>query len=516
MTRRGFGSRVGLFLGPLFFLAILFAPEPSGMPDEAKTTAAVIVMMSTWWLSEAVPLAATALLPLVLLPALGAVDAGAISLPYANKTNFLFLGGLMLATAIERWKLHRRIACHVLARFGDDPSRVVLGFMVATAVISGWISNAATTTMMLPIALAVSSQIASSDPKLAAHLTPTLMLAVAYAATIGGLATVVGTPPNAVLVGSFTQLFPDAPPITFLEWMKIGVPVVVILIPVTWIYLVRVASPLARFRSSDQRAVVISELRALGDITTPERRVLVSFGLTALLWLFLRPVDLGPVTIPGWSAWTPRPDHIDDSTVAIGVALALFCLPAGDGRGSRLLDWESAVKLPWSVVLLLGGGFALAEATQSTGLADWIGARTAWVGAIPPLAAIFLLALIVSIGTEFMNNTAITTILMPILAASAVAAGCDPRLFLVPATLAASLAFMMPNGTAPNAIVFASGHLRVPFMAKTGLAVNLAGVILVTAVTYLIALPTLGISTDRLPTWAVSPSADAVDSRPVD
>ena len=255
MTRRGSGSRIGLLLGPLFLLAILLAPTPLGMPHEAKVTAAVIVMMSTWWLSEAVPLAATASVPLVLLPALGAVDAGTISLPYANKTNLLFLGGLMLATAIERWRLHRRIACHVLARFGDDPSRVVLGFMVATAAISAWISNAATTTMMLPIALAVSAQMGSSDPKLAAHLTPTLMLAVAYSATIGGLATIVGTPPNAVLVGSLAQLFPEAPPITFLEWMKIGVPVVVIPIPATWLYLVRIASPLALYRSADQRSM---------------------------------------------------------------------------------------------------------------------------------------------------------------------------------------------------------------------------------------------------------------------
>jgi sodium-dependent dicarboxylate transporter 2/3/5 len=501
-------GRVGLILGPLLLLIVLCAPAPAGMPVAAKTTAGVIMMMSTWWLSEAVPLAATALLPVVLLPLLGAVDAGAISAPYANKTNFLFLGGLMLATAIERWGLHRRIAYHVLARFGDDPARIVLGFMVATAAISAWISNAATTTMMLPIALAVSAQVATSNSEIGKEMTPVLMLAVAYSATIGGLATIVGTPPNAVLVGSMTQMFPDAPRITFVEWMKIGVPIVVILIPLIWIYLVRFVTPLAGRRTPGRRTAVREDLEALGPITPPERRVLASFGMTALLWLFLNPVDLGPLTVPGWSAWTPAPELVDDSTVAIAMALSLFCLPAGDGKGSRLLDWNSAVRLPWGVVLLLGGGFALAEATQLTGLADWIGARTAWVGTIPPLVSIFSLALLVSFATEFMNNTAITTILMPILAATAVAAGRDPRLFLVPATLAASLAFMMPNATAPNAIVFASGHLHVPYMARAGLVVNLVGVVLVTVVTYTVALPTLGVEIDRLPAW----TPPAVDS----
>jgi sodium-dependent dicarboxylate transporter 2/3/5 len=507
--------RFGLVLGPALLLAVELTPDSGGMPPAAKSTAGVMALMAAWWLTEAIPLAATALVPVVVLPLLGAMDAAEISLPYANKTNFLFLGGLMLATAIERWGLHRRIALHVLARAGEDPARIVLGFMVATAAISAWISNAATTMMMLPIALAVSAQITHKSVRVGEQLTPVLMLAVAYAATIGGLATVVGTPPNAVAVGSLAQMFPAAPAITFIDWMKIGVPIVIVLIPGVWLYLVRIASSLWRAKLEDAGAVVRRELADLGPMTRPERRVLAAFSATAVLWFFLRSVDLGPITIPGWSSLTPVPSRVDDSTVAIGMALLLFCVPAGDGSGSRLLDWESAVRLPWAVVLLLGGGFALAEATLQTGLAAWAGSRLDWVTNFHPLLAIFAVVLTVSFATEFMNNTAIATMLMPILAASAVSAGYDPRLLMVPAALAASLAFMMPNATAPNAIVFASGRLRVAFMARVGIAANLAGVALVTILTYAIALPTLGIEPGRAPTWAIPPTQDApVDSAP--
>lgn len=506
------GKGAALALGPLLLAGVILTPAPEAMPYAAKATAGVMVMMCAWWLTEAVPLAATAMLPLVLLPLLGAMDAGAVSTPYANKTNILFLGGLMLATAIERWGLHRRIALQVLARSGDDPARLVLGFMVASAAISAWVSNAATTMMMLPIAMSVAAHVVDRSPKVGEELTPILMLAVAYSATIGGLATIVGTPPNAVLVGSLSQMFPDSPRISFVDWMKVGVPIVVCLIPLTWLYLVRLASSLAGLRVEGQSVAVQRDLRALGPMTRPERRVLYAFGLTALLWLTLRPVDIGPLTIPGWSSLAPAPSWIDDSTVAIAMAVVLFCLPAGDSARSRLLDWDSAVKLPWSVVLLLGGGFALAEAAQQTGLAAWIGDHLAWVGAVHPVLAISAVVVTVSLATEFMNNTAVTTMLMPILAASAAAAGRDPRLLMVPAALAASLAFMMPNGTAPNAIVFASGRLRVAFMARTGVAVNLVAVALVVLFSYTFVLPALGIRAEGLPPWAVEVGTRGVDS----
>ena len=495
--------RLGFALGPVSFIAVVSSAAPSDLPHTAWVTAAVAAWMSVWWLTEAVPIAVTSLLPLVLLPAFGAMDAGAISAPYANKTNFLFLGGLMIATAIERWGLHRRIALHVLAAFGDRPARLVLGFMAATAAISAWISNAATTMMMLPIAVAVCDHVNARDAGVGRVLTPVLLVSIAYAATIGGLTTIVGTPPNAVFVGMFAQMFPAAPPVSFLAWMIFGVPIVLTLVPLTWLYLVWIASNVASTRLSSDLDFVAAELAALGPTSTAERRVLVTFLGTAIAWIFLRPVDIGPYTVPGWSTLFPDPHLIDDSTVAITAAISLFCLPAGDPENSRLLDWKTAVRLPWGVVLLLGSGFALAEATTATGLAEWLGARLAWVGAAPPLVAILAVSLAMCFATEFMNNTAIATIMLPIMAGSAVAGGCDPRLLMLPCTLAASLGFMMPNGTAPNAIVFAGGGVRVAFMARTGLPINVFGAILVALLTYAVAVPALGIELGRKPDWAV-------------
>ena len=494
---------LGFALGVASLVAVLMLPTPEGLTHAAQVTASVAALMSVWWLTEALPIAVTSLVPLVMLPALGAMDAGAISAPYANKTNFLFLGGLMVATAIERWGLHRRIALHVLAAFGDRPSSLVLGFMTATAAVSAWISNAATTMMMLPIAIAVCDHVQDRDRDVGAVLSPVLLVSVAYAATIGGIATVVGTPPNAVFVGMVAQMFPAAPPVTFVQWVLFGVPLVVVLLPLTWLYLVRIASRVSACRMSGDLAFVHAQLAELGPASRAERRVLATFAGTALAWVFLRPVDLGPFTIPGWSSFFPNPEFIDDSTVAIGAAFLLFCLPAGDAARSRLLDWPSAVRLPWGIVLLLGSGFALAEATTATGLAEWLGARLAWVGGAPPLVAILTVAIVTCFATEFMNNTAIATIMLPIVAASAVSGGCDPRLLMIPCTLAASLGFMMPNGTAPNAIVFAGGRITVAFMARTGFAINVVGTLIMSLLTYAIAVPVLGIDLDEKPSWAV-------------
>jgi sodium-dependent dicarboxylate transporter 2/3/5 len=494
---------LGFVAGVVALVALLAAPAPPDLPYAAQVTAAVAALMSIWWLTEALPIAVTSLVPLVVLPAFGAMDAGAISAPYANKTNFLFLGGLMIATAIERWGLHRRMALRVLAAFGDRPSRLVLGFMVSTAMISAWISNAATTMMMLPIAVAVCDHVQARDTRVGEMLSPILLVAVAYAATIGGLATIVGTPPNAVFVGMFTQMFPAAPPVSFVSWMSFGVPIVLILVPLAWFYLVRIASRVGSCRLAADAELFRSELAALGRMSRSERRVLLTFSATALFWIFLRPVDLGPFVVPGWSSLLPNPRFVDDSTVAIAAALALFCLPAGDGKGSRLLDWQSAVRLPWGIVLLLGSGFALAEATTATGLATWLGERLAWVGSAPPWIAILTVSIATCFATEFMNNTAIATIMLPIVAASAVAGGCDPRLLMVPCTLAASLGFMMPNGTAPNAIVFAGGRLTVAFMARTGLAINIVGTLIMALLTYTLAVPALGIQLEGKPSWAV-------------
>lgn len=493
---------LGLAAGIAIFAAIAMLPDVAAMSRDSRLTAAVTLLMATWWLTEAVPVAATALVPMVLFPLLGIVSAADISAPYASKTNMLFLGGLMIATALERWNLHHRLALHVVSLFGTALSHLVLGFMVATAGISMWISNSATTMMMLPIALAVCKHISDENAEAGVELTPVLMLAVAYSATIGGVGTIVGTPPNAVFVGALAQLFPDAPEIGFLQWMFVGVPLVIVLIPVAWLYLVRVASCLSRRDSTAAPSVVHDQLVALGPMRPPEKRVLVVFTITAALWMFRRSLDLGSLTIPGWASLLPQPLAVGDSTVAITMALLLFIMPAGDGNNSRLLDWQSAARLPWGVIVLLGGGFALAEAIRSSGLAADIGTALAWVGSAPPLLSIGVVTLVISLATEITTNTAITTIMMPVLAASAVAGGCDPLLLMIPCTLAASLCFMMPSGTAPNAIVFSGGHLSVAFMARTGIGLNMIAVVVVVAVTHVIALPVFDIAVARLPSWA--------------
>ncbi|MFQ5353243.1 MAG: SLC13 family permease, partial [Candidatus Binatia bacterium] len=340
------------------------------------------------------------------------------------------------------------------------------------------------------------------DPRLGRELGPALMLAVAYSATIGGLGTIVGTPPNAVFVGAFAQLFPRAPEIGFLQWMMVGVPLVVVLVPLAWFYLVRVATSIGAEKAVTDPELIRARIRELGSMRVPEKRVLLLFCATAALWLTRRELLIGGITVPGWASLLPVPSMVGDSTVAIAMAMILFLVPAGDGSGARLLDWEWAVKLPWGVIVLLGGGFALAEAIKSSGLAVWIGTTLAWVGSSPPLVSILVISLTISLLTEITTNTAITTIMMPILAASAVAAGCDPLLLMVPCALAASLCFMMPSGTAPNAIVFSGGDLSVAFMARTGVGLNLLAVLLVTAVTYLLAVPALGIRVVGLPAWA--------------
>jgi sodium-dependent dicarboxylate transporter 2/3/5 len=494
--------RLGLLGGVLAFLAIGLGPSPEGLPVAGQWAAAIGALMATWWLTEAIPPSVTALVPIVLLPLTGAMAADDVTRSYASETNLLFLGGLMIAMAVEHWGLHRRMALWIIWKFGRSPSGLVFGFMAATGAISGWISNAATTMMMLPIATAVLAHFREQHPNLEREMARPLLLSIAHAATIGGLATIVGTPPNAVFVGQMASLFPEAPPIGFLQWMLVGAPVTMLLLPITWFYLVRFASPLWKRRSVLDRGGITAQREALGPMSVPERRVMFVFAGAALLWILRSPVHAGAISFPGWSGLLPEPRFAGDSTVAVGMALLLFLIPSGRSAGERLLDWKSAVKLPWGVLVLLGGGFALADATRVTGLAEWIGSGLGSISGLSPFAKVGLLCLTITFLTEVMTNTALTTIMMPVLAASAVASGTDPLLLMLPCTLAASLGFMMPSGTAPNAIVFSTGHLTVGYMARVGFALNLLSIVVVTAATFLLARPVFGISLHSLPPWA--------------
>ena len=504
-------QQAGLWLGLALFVLFLILPAPAGMTPATMRMAAVAVLMATWWISEAAPISATALVPLVLYPLLGIMGSRKVSLAYANHLVFLFLGGFLIAIAIERVNLHLRIALQILKFVGASPRRLLLGFMVATAFLSMWISNTATTMMMLPISLAVVTEIAIQTGKAEEihqegmnKFGIAMMLAIAYAANIGGIGTLVGTPPNIVFAGFVKRLFPAAPEITFLKWMMVGVPLVIVFIAVAWFYLSRRvdAETKGTAGGTSVREIIEDHLRSLGPMTKGERIVLLVFVTTALLWIFRSPIPIPYLTIPGWSSLFESPKLLHDATVAMGMGLLLFFLPLDFKRREFILNWDLAhERVPWGVLLLFGGGFALAAGFQQTGLTKWIGETLGvWKG-FPPIVMILGTALLMTFLTEVTSNTATTTMMMPILAATAVGLGTHPFLLMIPATLAASCAFMLPVATPPNAIVFGSKMLTIPQMARAGLAMNLVGVILVTALMYLVAFAVFGI-TAGVPIWA--------------
>ena len=466
--RQPIASRVGLFAGLAVLGATLVLPAPEGMTPEAWRAAGVGLLMAVWWMTEALPIAATSLVPLALFPVVGVVTVGEAAAPYANPIIFLFLGGFLLAKGLERWNLHRRLALGVIARVGTEPRQIVLGFMLAAGLLSMGISNTATAVMMLPIALSVVDLARRDDVGTAADdhtFALVLMLGVAYACSIGGLGTLIGTPTNALLAAFVLETY--GVPVTFAGWLAVGLPCVVVGLAVVYLMLTRVIFPVRLPGLPGGRAFVREQLAALGPVSTPERRVAAVFGVVALLWVF------GPLVervLPGAT----------DAGTAIAGALVLFALPAGDGRPSRLLDWETARTLPWGVLLLFGGGLSLAGAISSTGLADWIGGALVVFGGLPTWALVLIVVAVVVVLTELTSNTATAAAFLPVLAALAVSVAVDPTMLLVAATVAASCAFMLPVATPANAIAFGSGHVEIGEMARAGVWLNVLFTVLVT------------------------------------
>ena len=506
-NRSSWIQRTSLFLGPLAAIGILkfvdLAPEN---PNVTKT-AAIAVWMAIWWIGEAIPLAATALLPLVLFPLLGVLPGKQIAGQYINSTIFLFLGGFLVALAMQRWDLHKRLALWILLRSGVHPWRLLLGFMGATWFLSMWISNTATTMMMVPIGLAIVLELEETiSSKQAKSLGIGIFLGIAYGASIGGLATLVGTPPNLSFSRIFANLFPAAPEITFAQWFIFAFPLSVVFFFITWFYLA------CRFcRSSDEELIDEGIFRRqydeLGPISFAECAVLVHFVLMILLWLFRGDLVLGSWVVPGWSRLFPDPKAIDDGTVAITVSLLLFVIPsfAGKTGPSRILDWDTAVKVPWGLVLLFGGGFALAFGFAESGLSLWLGGQLEGLRGMPILVVIGAVCLLLTFLTELTSNTATAEMLLPVLAALAIALEVNPLLLMVPGTLACSCAFMLPVATPPNAIVFATEQLSIGTMARTGFVINLIGAVLITIWLYF-ASGLLGIEFEVFPEWAKAQS----------
>jgi sodium-dependent dicarboxylate transporter 2/3/5 len=459
---------IALLTGPVLFLLIAVLPAPAGMPEAAKMTAGITVWIAVWWITEPIDLAVTSLLPLVLFPLCGVSPLKNITGEYGNEIIFLFLAGFFFGKTIERWHLHRRIALQLVLWLGSNPARVVLGFMVASAFISMWISNTATAVMMTPVAIAVAKD--SHFPGRNFHKS--LMLGVGYACSIGGLATLIGTPTNAIFLSYVQQKMNAA--VTFGQWFAFGFPFALALLLACWLLLLRMF-PLTKDieKERDSRAAVRAELAFLGAVTLPERRLMWLFGAVILAW------------ISGSLLWYHRLPNCNDTVVAVAGAILLFLIPA-ENSSHPLLDWDTALKIPWGIVLLFGGGLALAKGFDQSGLAAWMGETMKGLSTLAHAVILLIVLTVVVLLSEVASNIATASMMMPVLAALATSIGAHPFGLLLSATLAASFGFGLPVATAPNTIVYSSGFLTTRDMARAGFLLDAVAILLLLAFLYLL------------------------------
>lgn len=501
-------KRVGFIIASLLiFLLILAIPvDPAILAPEAKSVAAVTVLMVLFWVTGVIPLEVTALLPLVLFPLLGVLSPVKVAESYGNEVIFLFLGGFIIAMSMQRWGLHRRIALHIIRLVGTSPRRLVLGFMVATAFLSMWISNTATAMMMIPIAVAIILTIIPGTEQSLENLegkdralARCLILSIPYAASIGGIATIIGTPPNGIFISQLAVIFPDAPTIDFFTWMKFGVPFAAVLLIIAWIWLTMVSYRRMEANLPSAKGLIRKELDKLGPLSTGERWTLIVFALTALAWIFAQTKDIGGFIVPGLDMIFPG---IKDSTIAIFGALLLFLLPVDAKKGIFTMDWEWAVKIPWGILLLFGGGIALSNGFIQSGLAATIVNSLTPLHTLPIAILIFVIALGVSLATEVSSNTAMAAVLMPIMAVMAISVEVNPLFLMMTAAVCASLAFMLPVATPPNAVAYGSGYIEAKDLLRSGWALDVIGVTLWTLFLFTVVMWALGIPLD-LPAWAL-------------
>jgi sodium-dependent dicarboxylate transporter 2/3/5 len=454
---------IGLFLGPLLFILVKFFFQPDGMGDEANAILASTAWIATWWITEAVPIPITALLPIILFPLTGGLSLSETTASYGHKYIFLFIGGFILAIAIERWNLHKRIALNIIKIVGANINKIILGFMLATALLSMWISNTATAVMILPVGIAIVMQL-QDNPLTKKNETlifgKALMLAIAYSASIGGMATLIGTPPNLVLAGVVESTFDTE--ITFSQWFMFGFPLSMVLLFICWIYLTRFAFKFEQKQFPGGRLEIDRQLKSLGQMSYEEKMISVVFSLTAIAWI-CRSFLL--------EHWLPA---IDDTIIAIAASMVLFLIPSKENK--PLLSWEDAVRLPWGILLLFGGGMALALGFETSGLAVWIGTQLTSLEGISTFLLLLIFIAAVNFLTEITSNLATTAMLLPIFVSLAVILDINPYILLVSATVAASCAFMLPVATPPNAVVFGSGYLSIEDMVKKGIWMNLISI----------------------------------------
>lgn len=468
---------IGLFLGPILFILILLFFQPADLSKEGVAVLASTIWIATWWITEALPIPVTSLLPIVLFPLTQGLEINETASAYGDETVFLFMGGFMIALAMEKWNLHRRIALTIISIIGTNTDRIILGFMVATGFLSMWISNTATAMMMVPMGLAITYQVAEAlkdtdidTSKENFAFGKALMLGIAYSASLGGIATLIGTPPNTLLAGAVNKMYGIE--ISFAKWMLFGVPFAWVFIFLVWFYLVKMAFPLKLKTLPGGRNVFDKEREKLGIASTEEKLVLIIFCLAAISWI-TRTFLLSKFI-----------DGLSDGLIAMAFAVVLFVIPAPSKPGDRLLDWNTAVKLPWGILLLFGGGLAIAAGFVATGLSEWFGSQLSGLQGVNLIVVIFIVAALVLALTEVTSNTATASMMYPIMGSLAVALGFHPYALMIAAGVAASCAFMLPVATPPNAVVFGSGYLRIPDMMKAGFALNVIGIFLVTLTIY--------------------------------
>jgi len=484
---------LGTWMGPVLFVAFLLLPAPGGLTAAAWHTAGIGIWMAIWWMSEAVPIPITSLLPLILFPVLGIAPIREAAEPYANPLIYLFMGGFILAIGMEKTGLHKRIALSLLRRVGTRPDAIIAGFMLSGALLSMWVTNTATTMMMLPIGLSIVALAGGQSEKdMSPSLGPALMLAIAYSCTIGGLGTLIGTVPNALVAGFMEETYDIE--VGFVQWMGVGIPLIAVGLPLTWWLLTRVLFDLGRDRIEGMDALITRQFAELGTPSKDEKAVFRVFCVVVLLWL----------TRPLLTTWMPG---LSDTAIALAGALALFLVPSstpGDTWESRfLITWDDAKRLPWGILVLFGGGLSLAASISNTGLAAWLGTLISGISDWPVILIILSVTLLVIFLTELTSNTATTAAFLPVMASVALGIGQNPFLLTIPATLAASAAFMLPVATPPNAIVYGSNLLTIPQMARTGIWMNVLFTVLMTGMVYFLVQWVFGVEPGVLPPWAV-------------
>ena len=459
---------VGLLLGPICFTAMLLAPAPAGLSPAGWATAALAVWMAVWWATEALPLFVTALLPLVMLPLLGISSLNDAAIPFANPVVVLLCGGFLIALAVERWDLHRRIAFHIILRVGNRPLNLIGGVMLASAALSMWITNTATTVMMLPIAVSLITVVTPPEQgrtQDTINFAAAMMLGVAYAASIGGMGTLIGSPPNALAASYLEQTFKLQ--MTFAEWMAIALPIMLVMLAAAFLILTRVSLPVSKALASTETHVVAEMLREMGPMSGPEKKVACLFAAVAASWI-LHPFIGGPLG-----------SRITDTGIAVAGAIALFAIPGDWQKRVFLLDWETARKARFDILILFGGGLSLAQAIDSSGLAVWIGHGLSFLHGMPLVVLLLGATLLIVFLTELMSNTATAAAFLPIAGSLALGAEVAPVLVAVPVALAASAAFMLPVATLPNALVFGTGYISLPQMLNAGFLLSVAGAIVI-------------------------------------